>query len=156
MKKITFALTVLISSGLFAACTHQEYTATPAETETIIVEDAMEKEVKSMVIALNEENASGQSGTATLVENDAGQLTVTLQITGGEYTAPQPAHIHVGACPEVGTVEYPLTNVVGGNSVTVLDDVSLASVTGVAGGLAINVHKSAAESSVYTACGNLL
>lgn len=103
-------------------------------------------------ILLSEQNNSGVSGSAVLrEEND--QVTVTLNITGGPSGTPQPAHIHVGACPDVGNVKYPLTNVVDGQSQTVLN-VTLDQLKAEQP-LAINVHKSAAQITAYTACGDL-
>jgi hypothetical protein len=109
--------------------------------------DTMEK-----VVELLEQNDSSESGTATLTETD-GKVTVSLNMTGGKAGVAQPAHIHVGSCPDVGAVEYPLTNVVDGKSETVLD-VSLADLAAKQP-LGINVHKSAAEVKVYVACGDL-
>ena len=112
--------------------------------------DAMKKVV---TVDLGEENDSGESGTATLEEKE-GKVTVTVNLAGypTDGTA-QPAHLHVGACPGVGAVKYPLTSIVNGTSVTTLD-VTLAQLTSELP-LALNVHKSAAEAKVYTACGGL-
>lgn len=107
-----------------------------------------------VVVALATQNNLGQSGTATLTENAEGNLVVTLAMTGGSFSSPQPAHIHVGSCPNPGAVKYPLANVVNGQSETVLD-VSWSDLENGGEKLAINVHKSAAESKVYTACGDL-
>jgi hypothetical protein len=105
-----------------------------------------------MTVSLMGQNDSGQSGTAKLTEAN-GQVTVTLSLNGGTFTDPQPAHIHMGSCPTPGEVSYPLTNVVDGKSVTTLD--TTLDQLKAKGALAINVHKSAAESTVYTACGDL-
>jgi len=110
------------------------------------------KDVTERTITLSQQNGSGESGSAVLVEKD-GKTTVTLDMTGAPLDVPQPAHIHSGACPDVGAVAYPLTNLVNGKSVTVLDttfaklDAKLP--------MAINVHKSVPESKVYVSCGNL-
>lgn len=103
-------------------------------------------------VNLDEENKSGQSGTALLEEVD-GRVKVMIDLTGSKYQAAQPAHIHIGICPGVGAVKYPLTNVVAGKSTTVLTQ-SMADLAA-AGPLAINIHKSGAKASVYTACGAL-
>ncbi|MDP3992290.1 MAG: hypothetical protein Q8P79_02160 [Nanoarchaeota archaeon] len=114
-------------------------------------EDETEEE-KEITVGLAEENDSNQSGTATLVES-GGQVTVTLNITGFVEGISQPAHIHNGSCPDVGAVKYPLSSVLNGISETTInatfdqleDELPLA----------INVHKSAGESSVYVSCGDL-
>lgn len=108
--------------------------------------------VAESTVQLAQQNESKQSGTAILTEKD-GKVTVTLNITGGVADIPQPAHIHLGSCPNVGSVAYPLTNVVDGTSETVLG-VTLADLAAKQP-LGINVHKSAAEAKVYVSCGDL-
>jgi hypothetical protein len=103
---------------------------------------------------MTEQGESGQSGTAIFSQNAAGNVVVTIELVGTASTDPQPAHIHVGECPEPGAVKYPLANVVGGKSETVLDTTWSELLTGEQA-LAVNVHKSATESSVYTSCGNV-
>jgi hypothetical protein len=106
-----------------------------------------------VTITLAELNGSGESGTAMLEEVD-GKVTVTVNLTGyPKDGTPQPAHLHVGECPGVGAVKYPITSLVNGTSVTMLD-VTLAQLKSELP-LALNVHKSAAEAKVYTACGGL-
>lgn len=124
-------------------------TPTLAPTVSSTPEAVMSNEMK---VVLNAENKSGESGTATLKEEN-GKTTVTLALTGYVKDVAQPAHIHVGACPGVGAVKYPLTNVVNGASVTVLA-VTLADLKQSLP-LAINVHKSAAAITDYTSCGEL-
>ena len=113
--------------------------------------DSMEPKNGASVI-LNAQNASGISGTVTVNDVD-GKAKVVLSLTGASAEANQPAHIHVGSCAEIGTVKYPLTSVLGGVSETMLD-VSTETLLGSLP-LAINVHKSAEEVSVYVACGDL-
>lgn len=124
--------------------------------DNMMEEDAMMQEaaVEGATVNLFEQNDLGQTGTAVLRENESGQLMVELSMTGGSFSAPQPAHIHLGSCQEPGAVEYPLTNVVDGESVTTLD-VSWSELVAADTPMAINVHKSAAEASVYTSCGDL-
>lgn len=112
----------------------------------------MEEMAKTMKLTLSEENNSGESGTATLKEQN-GKVVVTISLTGFTKDASQPAHIHVGDCPGVGKVKYPLTDVVNGQSTTTLD----VSMDQLKSGLplALNVHKSKAQIGVYTACGGL-
>ena len=112
-----------------------------------------EEETMTMTVSLSVQNESGEEGTAALTEAD-GKTTVSISLTGAPIDVEQPAHIHAGACPTPGDVVYPLTNVVNGFSETVLD-VDLATLKGQLP-LAVNVHKSTPEISVYVACGDLL
>ncbi len=119
---------------------------------TMQLEEAAKVVNPTMTITLTEQNTSGEMGTATLTEVD-GKVVVTIETTGAVPAIAQPAHIHVGACPAVGAVKYPLTSLVDGKSVTTLDvtmDTLKAELP-----LGINVHKSAAEATVYVACGDL-
>lgn len=107
-------------------------------------------ESNKITVYLAGEGEAAQTGTATLVEED-GTVKVTLNIAPTEGA--QPAHIHVGSCPEPGKVLYSLTDVEDGKSETTINttiaelDEQLP--------LAINVHKSAEEMSMYTSCGDL-
>ncbi len=105
-----------------------------------------------MKVTLASVNNSSQSGTATLTE-DEGKTTVAIDLTGFIKDVSQPAHIHVGTCPGVGAIKYPLTPVVNGKSSTALS-VKLDQLKKELP-LVINVHKSKEEISVYTACGPL-
>ncbi len=148
MKKAVFLGAV---SLLLGACSYQTPkavvtpTGTPTSSATPVVEAPKKK-----TVSLAAENNSGQLGTATLEEVD-GKVKVMVDLSGTKYKEAQPAHIHIGVCPGVGAVKYPLANVVAGKSTTVLT-VTMADLAA-AGPLAINVHKSAKEASVYTACG---
>lgn len=110
-------------------------------------------EENKIIVELTEENNSSESGTAMLVEEN-GQVTITLNMIGAPGNVSQPAHIHIGSCPEVGEVKYPLTNVLDGGSVTVLN-VTLEQLE-IELPLAINIHKSVPEASVYVSCGNII
>src|SRR3989344_8748195 len=74
----------------------------------------------AMEVVLNEQNNSGESGIAMLNEF-GGKTTVSLTVNNAPESGEQPAHIRTGACPSPGAVTYPLTNLVNGSSVTVLD-----------------------------------
>src|SRR5688500_12557657 len=111
---------------------------------------------KAMVV-LMEQNNSGQSGTATFTLSDDGSsITVEIDISGGS-AVPQPAHIHIGSCEDLDPNPfYPLTSVVNGKSVTVITEADVVDLDyEVSNQFAVNVHKSAAEASVYVACGNI-
>jgi hypothetical protein len=103
-----------------------------------------------VTVTLGEQNASGESGTATLTaEGDKTKVVIDLQ---GNSSA-QPAHIHKGSCADLdATPEYPLADVNGGTSTTTVD-AKLDDLRD--GAFAINVHKSAAEIETYVACGNV-
>lgn len=128
---------------------------TPETGSETLMEESESEPVETITVQLDEQNDLGQTGVVTLTEDPAGQLIVSLNMTGGTFTPPQPAHIHSGACPEPGAVVYALNNVVDGESITTLEDVTWEQLVEVGEPLAINVHKSAAESGVYTACGDL-
>lgn len=105
-----------------------------------------------ITVTLSEQNASGESGTATMMEVD-GKVKVTLNLTGATEGVTQPAHIHMGTCPDVGAVKYPLTSPVNGVSETMLD-VTLDQLKSELP-LGINVHKSETEAGIYVSCGDI-
>lgn len=154
---LIIVVVVILAAGYFymksnnsaAPAPLPQETSTPAPTVT---ESAAPAAVMEQTIQLAQQNKSKESGTAVLTEKN-GKVTVTLNVTGGAPGVAQPAHIHLGACPNVGAIAYPLTDVVNGQSETVLD-VSLADLAAKQP-LGINVHKSAKEVKVYVACGNL-
>lgn len=109
-------------------------------------------------IPLLEQNSSGQSGTATFTYSED-YSTVTIEINLSNGTAePQPAHIHAGSCADLNpTPFYPLSSVVNGKSITVITEDDVANLDyDLYNQFAINVHKSAAEASVYVACGDII
>ena len=106
---------------------------------------------KMLLVALNEDSDSGQSGWALLTakENDT---EVVLSLSEGVMES-ELVHIHAGSCgPDLGGVEHDLTNFANGASTTLLVGVSLESL--LTGSLAINAHNSS-DPGVYTACGNI-
>lgn len=122
-------------------------TSAPAANQTTPSSKPLETTVK-----LSEENNSGEMGEAILKEEN-GKTTVTVSLTGFTQGVSQPAHIHIGSCPGVEAIKYPLANVIDGSSITVLN-VALAEIKQNLP-LAINIHKSAQEITNYTACGEL-
>lgn len=109
--------------------------------------------VPPKTIEMKQTDASGQSGTAVF-EPQGDSTKVTLTMVGKAYTTPQPAHIHTGKCPTPGDVKYPLNNVVNGKSETVIA-VKFEDLFTTLLPLAVNVHKSVEQASIYTACGDL-
>jgi FtsP/CotA-like multicopper oxidase with cupredoxin domain len=107
---------------------------------------------ETMNVTLNTQNASGQSGTAVLTKKGDTEVMVSLNLSNGT-SEPQPAHIHKGTCANLDpSPAFPLTNVVDGKSESEVM-VSMSELE--KGGYAINIHKSAAEASVYVACGDI-
>jgi hypothetical protein len=106
----------------------------------------------SVTVTLASQNNSGVSGTATLTAM-GNQTQVVVNVTGEPAGGSEPDHIHVGSCPTVGAVKYPLANVVNGTSTTMVN-APLSSLT--TGGYAINLHQSAANISHYVACGDIM
>ena len=102
----------------------------------------------SVTIALDELNASGQPGSATLIA-DGSQTTVVVSVAPGVAPA-QPIHIHAGTCDTLGGVELPLTSVAAGISVTSVDSSLQALIDGE---FAINVHESPENAGNYVSCG---
>jgi hypothetical protein len=94
---------------------------------------------------------SSQSGTITF-QAMGSETKVIINITKELASADEPAHIHVGGCKNPGAVKFPLTNVVHGYSVTILNmPISEATVAG----MSVNIHKSTQQLNIYVACGNI-
>lgn len=104
------------------------------------------------VAPLYAENGSSESGSAMLVAV-GNQTKVTVRVGNEPAGVSQPSHIHVGSCPGVGPIIYPLNDIVKGQSVTTLN-VRLSDLQKM-GPLAVNVHKSAAQMGVFVSCANL-
>ena len=111
---------------------------------------------RSITITMEEQNDSGQSGTATLSDMRGMTNVVVNVIPAAQSTGsdPHPIHIHFGRCGSdlLLGVDEPLTGVVNSESFTLVD-VDLATLMD--GHHAINVHKSGAEAGIYTSCGNI-
>lgn len=155
MKKfvfITFIALILVGCKKAAQNTTTESSPQSSAMQYGAASPAEAMTAGKMTVNLADLNNSGQTGTATLEESN-GKVMVTINLSGGNFAQPQPAHIHTGSCPAPGGVKYPLTNVVNGKSETTLDTTLEA--LKAASPLAINIHKSQAEQTVYTACGDL-
>jgi hypothetical protein len=108
-------------------------------------------QVTKVDVQLQEQNFSGEAGTATLTAA-AGKTRVVIVLPSFAANA-QPAHIHKGTCASLNsTPAYPLENIVQGRSTTVVD-VPLKTL--LKGKYAINVHRSAKKLKVYVACGDI-
>ena len=115
-------------------------------------QEATTPTAKGLSVLLSTQNDSGQEGLVIFTE-EGNKTKVNLTVSGSPKGTPQPAHIHLGDCPGVGDVKYPLTNVVNGESETTLD-VTLDQLKRQLP-LAVNVHKSATDSTIYAACGQI-
>ena len=107
----------------------------------------------SIRVALEQQNASGQSGFATLTAK-GDQTEVVLSLPSGTLET-ELVHIHSGSCgaDTLGGVEYGLTSFVDGFGFSVTTvDAPLSSLR--TGDFAINSHKKG-EPGVYTTCGNI-
>lgn len=147
---IYLILAVLIYGAiyfLFKKSYNKPVVTAPASEVPVATQSA----ANQLVVTLKAENNSGEDGIAILSEED-GKVKVLVTLASA-VKDPQPAHIHEGACPDVGAIKWPLTNVVNGSSETTID-ATMADVTA-AGPLAINVHKSALDAKTYVSCGEV-
>ena len=105
---------------------------------------------KSWTITLSEQNDSGQTGYATLIDRGA-QTAAVLYLPAGNLGS-ELVHIHSGQCGGLlGGVVHTLTSFVSGSNVSIsMVDATLMSL--LAGDFAINAHKKG-DPGVYTACG---
>ncbi|HEU4921078.1 MAG TPA: hypothetical protein VFT20_15175 [Candidatus Limnocylindrales bacterium] len=105
------------------------------------------------VLQFEAQNDSGITGGAILTELDGGETAVTIGVVAVGFADPMPTHIHEGTCDDLDpTPKYPLNDVATGASNTVVEvglDELLATPH------AVNIHKSAAEASVYVACAEI-
>ena len=147
---IVAAVIVLAVAGYFLLMNNSQSSPSTTPTDTSMEEEAMMEGLSTVV--LSEQNDSGEYGTATLTEKD-GELVVAIEMTGFAPGVVQPAHIHTGTCADIGGVVHALEFPVDGMSETTL--ATTLSELAAQQPLAINVHKSVPEASVYTACGDL-
>lgn len=103
-------------------------------------------------VPLSAQNASGQTGKVTVLEEN-GQTKVVIEVSSGPKGLAQPAHIHAGDCTSLGSIKYNLNDVVDGKSETVLQP-AMHFIHGL-GNTAVNIHKSKSELGVSVSCGNL-
>jgi hypothetical protein len=105
-----------------------------------------------VVVRLEAQSNSGQHGTATL--HAEGDMTrVVVELSNVPAGTAQPAHIHRGSCDKLDKApRWNLKAVTDGGSVTLVPAPLHAIL---AEPVAINIHKSALETQVYVACGNI-
>lgn len=106
----------------------------------------------AVTVRLDARGNSGQAGTATL-QPVGEQTKVVIELTNVPAGVAQPAHIHRGICDNLDKApRWNLKAVQDGRSVTLVP-VSLDTI--LKEPMAINVHKSAIETQIYVACGNI-
>ncbi len=124
-------------------------TANPESMSTMATPAAM---MESVTIVMKAQNGSGESGTATLTPM-GNKTRVVIGVKGENATGKQPAHIHFGTCAKLNPApKYALKDVILGKSNTVIET-PIETLT--SGGMAINVHESAANLKKYVSCGNI-
>ena len=104
-------------------------------------------------------DGSGQHGSVSFIDRPGGgddgsgaSTAIVISVGSADVGLEQPVPIHQGSCDNLGDVAIPLTNVVDGRSITIWD----APISEVMqDGFVVNLHKSADEVAVYTACGEL-
>src|SRR3989344_1475678 len=145
---VVLLILALIGGGSYVVVKKQK------EAKEKKVNDQVEKIVKEgLVINLAAQNDSTQTGTATLIDQNNNKTKVVIEINNWKPGVAEPAHIHLGACPTPGAVKYPLNNVVNGRSESMVDKTLAELLKELP--LAVIVHKSTAEASVYVACGDI-
>jgi thiol-disulfide isomerase/thioredoxin len=150
---------VVVVGGIYVSRSNKEDRAMmqkDAENDAKLAtqDKAMEKSEVGMMGALvynfTAQNNSGETGTITFSEASKDTTNVVIALSGAPKDVSQPAHIHIGSCKSLGSPSHPLTNVVNGKSVTVLN-ISYENLWKEVP-FAVNVHKSSAEVKIYTAC----
>ncbi len=109
-------------------------------------------QINQYSVPMDEVDGSGVDGGAQIRGVDEG-LEVTVFISEGDTDGVHPVHIHEGTCDDLGDVAYALEDIVDGESVTVLEDLTFADV--MTGEYAINAHLSEDEMDTYVMCGNI-
>ncbi len=153
---------VAVGAGIYMSNSQSEKMTPRADKMAVTAENmnkagstSMQKEEDMdapMMMKLASIGSMGMKGSVTLTQK-GDKTEVSVKLDSDAKGESHPAHIHVGTCPTPGAVKYPLTPIVEGKSVTLVDvaiDDLWKSLP-----LAINVHKSAADIKTYIACGDL-
>jgi hypothetical protein len=140
LRSLTAAAVLVAALGTLAVAQQQMQNTMPAASGAVVVQ-------------MNAQNGSGETGTATLTQQ-AGGVQVAIAITGAPSGVAQPVHIHEGTCAKLNPApKYPLTNLMDGKSTTVVKGVTIKDLE--ASPFAINVHKSTSDLKTYVACGDI-
>jgi len=107
-----------------------------------------------LMITLNAQNNSGETGTAALTDLGDGTTRVEVTVSGAPAGASQPMDIETGTCANLSTTSaFPLTNLENGTSTTVL---TTTMQTLLASPYALTGHKSETEMTVNVFCGEIV
>jgi hypothetical protein len=130
----------------------RSFAAAAAAALLMLAVPALAADGPHRVFAISSLNGSTELGTVTLTA--VGDKTrVDIALANAPTDVPQPAHIHEGSCSKLDPKpKFPLGVVVDGTSTTMVD-APMSQL--VAGGLAVNVHKSTKDIPTYVACGDL-
>lgn len=140
------AIAIWNSSQNSSAYPSNQNSAAPASSTGSTVEE------RQMSVPLRAQNNSGESGMA-VIRDQNGKTLVEVSMQREPSGASQPMHFHIGTCKAPGAIRYPLNSVVNGRSTTLLNISYGTFLTQLP--LIINVHKSAAQSNIYVACGTV-
>lgn len=117
-------------------------------------DEMMDKTMDQMTYNFTAQNNSNETGTVTFSEASETTTKVTITLKGAPKDVPQPAHIHASSCKPLNPApSHQLTSVKNGTSETILN-MSLGDLWKEAP-FAVNVHKSAAEAKIFTACADV-
>ena len=107
---------------------------------------------EEFTIELDEQNGSGQTGTATFTAAGLDETRVVVELSDPPAES-QPVHIHRGSCAELDPAPlHGLPNLMDGR-IEATVPASVEELT--AGGLALNAHRSDEQLDLYVACGDL-
>ncbi len=94
-------------------------TNTKEDSAKAITENIVSTDSGEVVVVLNPENNSGQSGTVVLTP-DGNKTRVAIRLLNYIPSAVQPAYIYEGRCASLGKARHVLNNVAFGGSYTII------------------------------------
>ena len=151
----------LVALTVFLVACGEAEAPTPVVVEKEVIKEVVKPVVVHMegvvgtdgvlLLALGEQNSSGQTGWASLTAK-GDQTVVVLSVPPGTLVS-ELVHIHSGTCGNdtLGPIAHGLNNIVDGVSVTTVS-ATLASLR--TGDFAINSHE-LGNPGLYTTCGNI-
>jgi len=98
----------------------------------------------SIAIPMTALNGSGENGTATIAR-DGDKVTVTIDLAGEAHGASEPAHVHLGRCPNIKAIPAHNVGPVLDGKASSPVDLTWDEIT--SGKYVVNVHQSAKNSA---------